>query len=72
MKARWKSTKARKVLTALQRLGYVPAKSRRGSHLKLKHPERGTYLWSFMGGDELGPPMLKRIARETGLTPDDL
>jgi hypothetical protein len=30
------------------------------------------YVFAFHDGDEIGPKMLARIARQTGLTPDDL
>jgi len=30
------------------------------------------YVFAFHDGDEIGPRMLARIAKHTGLTPDDL
>jgi len=30
------------------------------------------FVFAFHEGDEIGPKMLARIARRTGLTPDDL
>jgi hypothetical protein len=30
------------------------------------------YVWHFHDSEEIGPSMLARIARDTGLTPDDL
>jgi hypothetical protein len=30
------------------------------------------YVWSFHDGEEIGPPMLARIGKMTGLTPEDL
>jgi len=30
------------------------------------------FVWAFHDGDELGPRMLARVAKHTGLTPGDL
>ena len=30
------------------------------------------FTWAFHDRDEIGPKMLARIAKHTGLTPDDL
>jgi hypothetical protein len=30
------------------------------------------YVFAFHDGDEIGPPMLSRIAKRTGLKPEDL
>ncbi|MDE3135086.1 MAG: type II toxin-antitoxin system HicA family toxin [Acidobacteriota bacterium] len=67
----WPSTKAAKVFRALLRKGYV-VKSRKGSHLILIHPVQGEYVWAFHDAVEIGPRMLARIAKHTGLRPDDL
>jgi predicted RNA binding protein YcfA (HicA-like mRNA interferase family) len=67
----WPSTKASKVLRALLRIGYT-VKTQRGSHLVLTHSTRGDYVWAFHEGLEIGPKMLARIAKHTGLRPEDL
>jgi predicted RNA binding protein YcfA (HicA-like mRNA interferase family) len=70
--SKWPSSKGRKVLHALLRIGYR-VKARKGSsHVQLEHPQRGEYTWAFADSEELGPKMLARIAKHTGLTPDDL
>lgn len=46
--------------------------SQRGSHIKLSHPERGNYMFGFHENEEIGPKMLAKIAKHTGLEPDDL
>ena len=43
-----------------------------GSHKKLTHPNYGNYTWAFHDNDEIGPVMLARIAKKTGLKPTDL
>ena len=67
----WPSTKAAKVFRALLRIGYS-VKSQKGSHAILVHPDRGTYVWAFHDAVEIGPRMLARIAKHTGLRPEDL
>lgn len=67
----WPSTRAREVLRALERIGWSE-KRRRGSHATLCRPGWQDYTWAFSDGDEIGPKMLARIAKKTGLTPDDL
>ena len=67
----WASTKARVVLKALLRRGWKIV-SQRGSHIKLHHPERGNYMFGFHDNEEIGPAMLARIAKHTGLRPEDL
>ena len=69
--SRWPSTKAAKVFRALLRKGYT-IKSQKGSHIVLEHPERGQYVWAFHDAVEIGPRMLARIAKHTGLHPEDL
>jgi predicted RNA binding protein YcfA (HicA-like mRNA interferase family) len=67
----WPSTKASKVFRALLRKGYA-IKSQKGSHIVLMHPERGSFVWAFHDHVEIGPKMLARIAKQTGLSPEDL
>jgi predicted RNA binding protein YcfA (HicA-like mRNA interferase family) len=42
-----------------------------GSHLQLMR-NGVRYTWAFHDNEEIGPRMLSRIARTTGLTPSDL
>jgi predicted RNA binding protein YcfA (HicA-like mRNA interferase family) len=67
----WRSAKARVVLRALIRKGWVVV-SQKGSHIKLRHPARGSYMFGFHDHEELGRAMISRIAKHTGLTPEDL
>ncbi len=39
---------------------------------RLCHPGWPRYVWAFHDRGELGPRMLARIAKHTGLTPQDL
>jgi predicted RNA binding protein YcfA (HicA-like mRNA interferase family) len=65
--------KAKQALKALLKIGWVVV-SQTGSHKKLKHQAAAypMYVWSYGDGDELGSKILSRIAKHTGLRPEDL
>jgi len=67
----WPSTRARRVLAALERIGWA-IKRQTGSHRTLERPGWPDFVFAFHDRDEIGPRMLARIAKRTGLTPDDL
>jgi predicted RNA binding protein YcfA (HicA-like mRNA interferase family) len=67
----WPATKARRVLSALLRIGWV-IKRQSGSHRMLSRPDRQDFVFGFHDDEELGPRILARIAKHTGLTPTDL
>jgi predicted RNA binding protein YcfA (HicA-like mRNA interferase family) len=67
----WPAHRAKRVLAALLRIGWSE-KRQTGSHKVLTRPGWQDYPWSFHDGVEIGPKMLARIARSTGLTPEDL
>jgi predicted RNA binding protein YcfA (HicA-like mRNA interferase family) len=67
----WSSTRARRVLAALLRVGWR-IKRHDGSHRVLSRPEWPDFVFAFHDADEIGPHMLARIAKRTGLQPEDL
>lgn len=67
----WPATKARRVLAALVRVGWV-VKRQSGSHRTLARPEWPDVVFAFHDDEELGPRMLARISKRTGLRPEDL
>ena len=67
----WSSAKARRVLAALLRIGWR-IKRDAGSHRILTRPGWPDVVFAFHDGEELGPRMLARIAKITGLRPEDL
>jgi predicted RNA binding protein YcfA (HicA-like mRNA interferase family) len=69
--SQWPSSKARRVLAALLKLGWQ-IKRQTGSHRTLSRLGWPDVVFAFHDGDELGPRMLARLAKHTGLTPDDL
>jgi predicted RNA binding protein YcfA (HicA-like mRNA interferase family) len=67
----WPSAKAKRVLAALQAIGWR-VKRQSGSHKTLEHSDYPDYVFAFHDGEEIGPKMLARIAKHTGLEPGDL
>jgi predicted RNA binding protein YcfA (HicA-like mRNA interferase family) len=67
----WPSSKARRVFSALVKLGWQ-VKRQSGSHRTLVRNGWPDYVFAFHDGEELGPRMLARIAKHTGLQPQDL
>lgn len=47
-------------------------KRQTGSHRTLSRDGWPDYVFAFHDGEEIGPRMLARIAKHTGLTPEDL
>ena len=65
------STKARQLLAALLRIGWS-VKRHRGSHRTLQRDGWPDYVFAFHDNEEIGPRMLSRIYKRTGLTDADL
>lgn len=59
------------MLAALLQIGWsIPRQT--GSHRTLMRDGWPDVVFSFHDDVEIGPAMLARVARDTGLTPDDL
>ena len=69
--SQWPSVKAKRLLAALLRLGWQ-VKRQSGSHKTLSRNGWPDFVFAFHDGDEIGPKMLARIAKHTGLSPNDL
>jgi predicted RNA binding protein YcfA (HicA-like mRNA interferase family) len=69
--SRWPSTRAPLVLAALLRIGWA-IKRTTGSHRVLARTGWPDVVFAFHDRDEIGPKMLARLAKTTGLTPEDL
>ena len=65
------STKSKRLLKAIEKKGWA-IKSQSGSHIRLVSPDGRKYTFAFHQGEEIGGKMLKRIAKEIGLEPEDL
>jgi predicted RNA binding protein YcfA (HicA-like mRNA interferase family) len=59
------------VLAALLRIGWT-LKRQSGSHRTLSRDGWPDFVFTFHDGEEIGPRMLARIAKRTGLSPSDL
>jgi predicted RNA binding protein YcfA (HicA-like mRNA interferase family) len=70
--SRWRSTRASRVLAALHRIGWSIKREAKGSHKVLAREGFADFVWAFHERDEIGPRMLARIAKRTGLRPEDL
>jgi len=67
----WPSTRARRVLAALLKVGWQ-LKRQTGSHRTLSREGWPDVVFAFHDREEIGPRMLARIAKRTGLRPEDL
>jgi predicted RNA binding protein YcfA (HicA-like mRNA interferase family) len=69
--SRWGSASSSRVLKALLKKGWQ-LKRQTGSHRVLSKDGFSDYVFAFHENEEIGPRMLSRIAKHTGLTPEDL
>ena len=69
--SQWPSIIAKRLLAALLRLGWQ-VKRQSGSHKTLARNSWPDFVFAFHDGDEVGPKMLARISKHTGLLPNDL
>ena len=67
----WPSTKARRVYAALLSVGWQ-LKRQSGSHRTLSRAGYPDFVFAFHDGEEIGPKMLARIAKHTGIKPEEL
>jgi predicted RNA binding protein YcfA (HicA-like mRNA interferase family) len=70
--SQWPSTRSGRLLAALLRIGWRIKRQTGGSHRVLAREGWPDFVFAFHDGTEIGPRMLARIARRTGLTPADL
>jgi predicted RNA binding protein YcfA (HicA-like mRNA interferase family) len=70
--SQWPSAKANRVLAALIRIGWSVKRQSAGSHRVLSRPGRPDCVFAFHDREEIGPRMLARIAKRTGLRREDI
>ncbi len=70
--SQWPATKAKRVLAALLRSGWTVKREASGSHRILARLGWPDVVFAFHDSEEIGPRMLGRIAKRTGLKPEDL
>ena len=59
------------MLSALEKIGWK-VKRQSGSHKILEREGWEDYIFAFRDSDEIGTKMLARIAKKTGLKPENL
>jgi predicted RNA binding protein YcfA (HicA-like mRNA interferase family) len=69
--SKWRTIKASRLLSTLLRIGWR-IKRQSGSHRTLSREGWQDFVFAFHDGEEIGPRMLTRIAKRTGLRPEDL
>jgi len=69
--SQWRTIKARRLLAALLSKGWR-IKRESGSHRILSREGWADVVFAFHDNEEIGPRMLARVAKVTGLRPDDL
>ena len=69
--SQWGAVKAKRLLAALLRIGWS-IKRESGSHRTLSREGWPDYVFAFHDADEIGPRMVARVAKHTGLRPEDL
>lgn len=67
----WKSVKSKRLLNALVAIGWR-VKRQTGSHKILERAGWPDVVFAFHDNEEIGPKMLSRISKVTGLKPEDL
>ena len=70
--SQWSASKSRRVLAALLRIGWAVKRHDGGSHRVLERDDWPDFVFAFHDNEEIGPRMLARIAKRTGLRPGDL
>jgi predicted RNA binding protein YcfA (HicA-like mRNA interferase family)/predicted RNase H-like HicB family nuclease len=65
------SLKAQLILAAPLRIGWR-VKRQAGSHRTLTKPNWPDVVFASHDGEEIGPKVLTRLAKQTGLSPEDL
>jgi predicted RNA binding protein YcfA (HicA-like mRNA interferase family) len=68
---KWPSINAKRLLAALLKIGWS-IKRQASSHKTLERPGYPDYVYAFHDNVEVGPKMVARVAKHTGLKPDDL
>lgn len=67
----WKSVKAKRLFKALEKIGWRTVR-RSGSHRTMSKSGHPDLLFSIHESEEVGPPMVAKIAKQSGLKPEDL
>jgi len=61
----------REIVACLERLAFVEVRQR-GSHKQFRHPDGRSTTLPFHPGRDISPTLLRKIARDIGLTVEEL
>jgi predicted RNA binding protein YcfA (HicA-like mRNA interferase family) len=67
----WRTVRAKELLSALKRIGWSE-KRQTGSHRVLQRSGWADCVFPFHDGVEIGPAMVAKVSKKTGLKPGDL
>ncbi|HEY8034051.1 MAG TPA: type II toxin-antitoxin system HicA family toxin [Methylobacter sp.] len=74
--SQWPSAKAKRVLASLLSIGWEIKRQSGSHHITSHHILARTgwpdFVFAFHDSEEIGPRMLARISKHTGLKPSDL
>jgi predicted RNA binding protein YcfA (HicA-like mRNA interferase family) len=62
--------KPREVVAILERLGFVTVRQR-GSHRQFRHADGRVTTVPFHAGRDIAPALLRQIARDVGMSPEE-
>ena len=68
----WPSVKSKRLLAALLRIGWTEKRQDGTSHRTLTRPGWSDVVFAFHDGEEIGPVMVAKVAKRTGLKREDL
>jgi predicted RNA binding protein YcfA (HicA-like mRNA interferase family) len=63
--------KPREVIAILEKLGFAEARQR-GSHKQFRHADGRSTTIPFHSGRDISPPLLRQIAKDIGLTVEEM
>lgn len=63
--------KPREVASILEKLGFAEVRQR-GSHKQYRHADGRSTTVPFHGGRDISPPLLQQIAKDIGLTVEEM
>ena len=69
--SRLRPVDAQTIVKALAKIGFQPIRQH-GSHLVMKHPDGRTTVVPVHKGEELGRGILRKIAKDAGISREEL
>lgn len=70
MSSRLSTLKARNLISALKKIGFVEARQK-GAHICFKHPDGRFTLVPYHSGEDISRGLLRQILREIKISPNE-